>query len=97
MARRRYLVAYDIRDPKRLRDVHVCMKGFGDPLQYSVFLCDLDGMERVRMIGDLRTIIHERQDSIAIVDLGDPSGRGLDCFEFLGVTMDLPESGPTII
>lgn len=73
------------------------MKAFGDPLQYSVFLCDLDGMERVRMISELRTIISERQDSIAIVDLGDPAGRGLECFEFLGVTMGLPESGPTII
>ena len=47
MSRRRYVVAYDIREPKRLRQVHSAMKAFGYPLQYSVFVCDLDGMERV--------------------------------------------------
>lgn len=31
MARKRYIVAYDIREPKRLRDVHAVMKGFGYP------------------------------------------------------------------
>ncbi len=97
MARRRFLVAYDIREPKRLRAVHACMKGFGEPLQYSVFLCDLDGTERIVMRADLRDIMNEREDSIAIVDLGDPRTKGMDCFEFLGVTWDLPGSGPRIV
>lgn len=97
MARRRYLVAYDIREPERLRQVHAAMKGFGDALQYSVFLCDLDGMERVHMKATLRAIIHERVDSIAIVDLGEATGRGVECFEFLGPTLGLPRSGPRIL
>lgn len=97
MARRRYLVAYDIRDPDRLRAIHGCMKGYGDPLQYSVFLCDLDGMERLGMVRDLRAIMNEWEDSVAIVDLGDPARQGTDCFEFLGVTWGLPRSGPTIV
>lgn len=97
MARRRYLVAYDIREPRRLRAVHTCMQGFGDPLQYSVFLCDLDGMERIQMLIELREAINEREDSIAIVNLGDPKGRGLECFEFLGVTTALPRTGPRVV
>lgn len=97
MARRRYLVAYDIREPVRLRQVHTAMKGFGDPLQYSVFLCDLDGMEHVRLKATLRAIIHERLDSVAIVDLGESRGRGMECFEFLGVTLGLPRSGARIL
>lgn len=97
MPRRRYLVTYDIREPKRLRAVHTCMKGYGDPLQYSVFLCDLDGMERIRMLVELRDAMNEREDSIAIVDLGETAGNALDCFQFLGVTMPLPESRPRII
>lgn len=97
MARRRYLVAYDIREDKRLRVVHKTMRGYGDPLQYSVFICDLDDMERVRMRSDLRSVMNEHADSIAIVDLGDPSGKGLECFEFLGPTMDLPDGGPHIV
>jgi CRISPR-associated protein Cas2 len=73
------------------------MKGYGDPMQYSVFLCDLDPSERVVMRGELRRIMNEREDSVAIVDLGDPAGKGLECFEFLGVTMRLPHGGPRIV
>jgi len=40
MARRRYLVAYDIRDDRRLRSIAGCMEGYGTRIQYSVFVCD---------------------------------------------------------
>jgi CRISPR-associated endonuclease Cas2 len=36
VARRRYLVAYDIRDDRRLRLVAGCMEGYGSRVQYSV-------------------------------------------------------------
>ncbi|MDD4792699.1 MAG: CRISPR-associated endonuclease Cas2, partial [Firmicutes bacterium] len=39
--RRRFIVCYDISDPKRLRKMYRTMRGFGDPLQKSVFTCDL--------------------------------------------------------
>jgi len=97
MARRRYAVAYDIRDPQRLRRVHGAMKGYGDPLQYSVFLCDLDGSELILMRAELRDLINEREDSVAIIDLGEARGRGMECFEFLGVTVGLPTTGPRIV
>ena len=47
MARRRYLVAYDIREDRRLRNVATCMEGYGDRIQYSVFVCDLSEEEAV--------------------------------------------------
>ena len=97
MPRRRYLVTYDIRDDRRLRAVHKTMKSYGDPLQYSVFLCDLDPIERVHMRADLRAAINDQADSVAIIDLGDPTSRGVDCFEFLGVTLGLPDSGPHVL
>ena len=98
MARRkRYLVAYDIREDKRLRRVHKTMKGYGWALQYSVFVCDLDAMELLAMRTDLGEIIHYALDSIAIVDLGSPDGRGSDCFQFMGVANRLPTAGPVII
>lgn len=97
MPRRRYLVTYDIRDDRRLRAVHKTMKSYGNPLQYSVFLCDLDPIERVRMRADLRATINDHADSVAVIDLGDPNGRGVDCFEFLGVTPALPNSGPHVL
>ena len=43
--RTRYLVSYDISDPKRLRRVHKAIKAFGWPMQYSIFICDLDAVE----------------------------------------------------
>ena len=44
MSRLRYLVSYDICDPKRLRKVARSLEGFGVRLQYSVFECPLDEM-----------------------------------------------------
>lgn len=96
-SRKRYLVAYDIREDKRLRRVHKTMKGYGWSLQYSVFICDLDRIELLSMRSDLGNIIHHGLDSIAIVDLGSPNERGSDCFQFMGAPTRLPTSGPVII
>ena len=97
MTRRRYLVAYDMRQPKRLRRIHSAMKGFGYPLQYSVFVCDLDRMEKLAMIERVGSVIDHRQDSVAIVDLGDPELRGVECLEFLGQRRPLPEDKVRIV
>ncbi|MGH7736190.1 MAG: CRISPR-associated endonuclease Cas2, partial [Gemmatimonadales bacterium] len=53
MARRRYLVAYDIRDDRRLRGIAGCMEGYGTRIQYSVFVFDLSDREKVVMRGDI--------------------------------------------
>ncbi len=97
--RRRYLVCYDIRDPKRLRETHKVMVGHGDPLQYSVFLCDLSGMERTRLVSRLKKVINEAFDSIAIFDLGPTGSSGpARRIETIGPTRPMPTSGePTII
>lgn len=97
MSRRRFLVAYDIREPKRLRTVHTAMKAFGNPLQYSVFVCDLDPSEKVRMRSRIGDIIDHRHDSVAIVNLGDVESRGVECFEFMGRTRPLPKGGAQIV
>lgn len=96
-SRRRYLVAYDIRDDKRLRLVYKTMKGYGWRMQYSVFICDLDRIELLSLKTDLGAIIHHAVDSIAIIDLGSPHERGSDCFQFMGAADGLPESGPVIL
>lgn len=95
--RRRYLAAYDIRDDKRLRRVHKVMKAFGWPMQYSVFICDLDKMELVELQLAIGQEIDHSEDSIAFIDVGDPADRGRDCFTFLGVAPRLPTAGPLII
>ena len=51
MARCRYLLVYDIADPRRLRRVCTLMEDHGERLQYSVFLCDLTLAERAELEG----------------------------------------------
>lgn len=98
MERTRYLVAYDISDERRLRQVHRCVVGFGHPLQYSVFVCDLTSRELIQLRVSLRDLIDYRADAIAIVDLGPAADRGRFCFEFMGRTTPLPSpGGPTIV
>jgi len=94
--RTRYLLAYDIRDEKRLRRVHLVAKDFGEPLQYSLFICDLTRAElmglRSRLLDEMRVAV----DSVALIDLGEPQGRAVRSMEFLGQHRSLPDSGPTI-
>ena len=95
--RNRYLVAYDIRDDKRWRKVYRCMNGYGDPVQYSVFLCDLSDRERVLLVGNLLPLINQREDRVMIVNLGPADGRAAKAIEFLGQTLPMPERGPVIV
>lgn len=95
--RHRYVVAYDIRDPKRLRRVHKTVRAFGWPMQYSVFICDLDQMELVELRLALGAVMQHDVDSVALIDVGDPTERGRACFSFMGPPPLLPRSGPVII
>ncbi len=73
------------------------MKEFGWSMQYSVFICDLDKMELIDLQTRLGFEMHHRDDSIAIIDLGDPHERGRSCFAFMGSAPALPTSGPVVI
>ena len=85
--RAQYLVAYDISDAKRLRRVFKIMNGFGDPLQYSVFVCDLSEVERWKLKDALVGVIHHREDRVVFVNLGPSGGRAAEAFEYLGRQM----------
>lgn len=95
MSRRRYLVAYDIRDDRRLRSIASCMEGYGARIQYSVFVCDLSAQEAVLMRGDLETIMKRTEDSVMVVDLGRPGET--ERFLFLGYHENLPSGGAVIV
>lgn len=94
--RLRYLLTYDIRDPKRLRHVHKLAKAWGDPLQYSVFVCDLTKIELITMRQDLIELMNLDEDSVSFFDLGAPAGRGLRCIEFIGTRRPLPDGSAQI-
>lgn len=68
--RRRYLLSYDVRDQRRLRQARRIANRFGSAVQYSVFVCDLSEAERIRLLRILGTVVHQRLDSVVLVDLG---------------------------
>ena len=70
--RTRYLLAYDIREKRRLRRVHRVAKDYGEPLQYSLFVCDLTVVELMRLKGALVEEMKQTEDSVSIFDLGRP-------------------------
>jgi CRISPR-associated protein Cas2 len=92
--RYRYLVAYDVSDPKRLAKTRKRLKGYGDAMQYSVFVCDLDANEKAAMERDLMRIVDTGIDRVAIVRLG--LGGDRQPFEFLGPPPALPFDGPLV-
>jgi CRISPR-associated protein Cas2 len=95
MARRRYLVAYDIRDERRLRAVATCMEGYGERIQYSVFVCDLSAREFVLMRGSLERLMMQSADSVMVVDLG--LGGDSSRFLFLGQRERLPSTAAVVV
>ena len=82
--RNRYIVAYDVGEAKRLRRIFRKMNGFGDPLQYSVFVCDLSSKERVMLEEALTEIINLKEDRVLIIDIGPADGRGPGAVRTLG-------------
>ena len=92
-----FLVAYDIRDPKRWRKVFKTMHGYGEPLQYSVFSCALDAREKAQLIADLHDLLHHEEDRVMIADLGPRDGRARTALTFLGRSDRPQEPGPVIL
>lgn len=68
MKRRWHLVAYDVRDDKRLRKVAKILQGYGLRLQYSVFRCLLSDRDAERMRWDLARVM-DKKDGLLIVSL----------------------------
>ena len=82
--RNRFLVCYDVPDPKRLARTYKKMNGFGEPVQYSVFICDLSPKERVLLEVALTEVLNLKEDRALIVDIGPSDGRGSESVTILG-------------
>jgi CRISPR-associated protein Cas2 len=86
-----FLVCYDVTDPKRLRKAYQLMKGFGDPLQYSVFRCELSPRQLQALREKLWALLNLAEDRVMIADLGPSGARGSNCIELWGQ----PRTEPT--
>ena len=92
-----YVVSYDIMDHKRLYRVHRTIKGFGEPIHYSVFRCNLTPKGKVELLAALFELIKHDEDRVMIVDMGPIEGKVEDRIEFLGVYPDETERKAIIV
>ncbi len=68
--RRFYVVSYDITDDKRRNHVAKELLGYGDRIQFSVFIVVASPAKLHRLRDALKRKIVAAEDSIAIFDLG---------------------------
>lgn len=57
-----YLIAYDIRDPKRWRKAHKLLQGYGESVQLSIFRCRLSQRDREKLRWELEQILAAEDD-----------------------------------
>lgn len=65
-----YFITYDIRCPRRWRQIYKIMCGYGEWVQLSVFQCRLDRIGILQLEATLNDHIQHDEDHILIVDVG---------------------------
>lgn len=63
-----HLIAYDVRDPKRLRRVAQTLEGYGTRVQYSLFRCRLDRETLEKLRWELAKIL-DPVDSLLVMPI----------------------------
>ena len=61
-----HLITYDVREPKRLRNVAKTLEGYGTRVQYSVFRCRLDNLTLEKLHWELNEIMEDEDDLLVI-------------------------------
>ena len=85
MSRTRYLVSYDVCDPKRLRKVARVLEGFGTRLQYSVFECPLDDLRLAELKSEVHPLLNHSEDQVLFVSLGSDAREASLVIEAMGL------------
>ena len=63
-----HLIAYDVRDPKRLRKVAKILEGYGTRIQYSIFRCRLDRESLEKLHWELNQTM-EKEDDLLVMPM----------------------------
>ena len=87
-------IAYDIRSPKRWRQVYRILKGYGARLQLSVFECLLSETQLAELREQLDPVLDHAEDRLLIARLCAPCSAGV---ELWGETVARQHSGPLIV
>ncbi len=70
--RKWYLLAYDIKNPKRLSRLHYFIKKKAICLQRSVYLVQSSEDELDVMISKIRKIVHDKKDDVRLYPVSQP-------------------------
>jgi len=65
-----YMIVYDVRHPKRWRQLYKVMQGYGEWVQLSVFQCLLSPMRKAQLLGRIEEAIDLMEDHVMLMDLG---------------------------
>jgi CRISPR-associated protein Cas2 len=95
--RRCFLVCYDIRNPKRWRQIFKIMKGHGEHWQFSVFFCVLKPIDRVRLQSQLEEAMNLKEDQVMIIDLGSDEDVARHTAVFLGPAVPQNDKGMLVV
>lgn len=90
MARRHYMISYDIADDKRRYHVFRLLHDYGDRAQYSVFFCELSARELAALRGRLDRLVNHRQDQVIILALRPASDSLANSLTTVGKAYEPP-------
>lgn len=95
--RHAFVVTYDISDPSRWRQVYKTMRGYGEHIQLSVFLCELTAVKLVELRAILSGQIHHGEDQVLFIDIGPADGRAVGAVHAIGRRHEVEGTGPVIV
>jgi CRISPR-associated protein Cas2 len=86
MTAARVIVAYDIANPKRLRQVCRIVSSFGRRLQFSVFECNLTNVKKEKLKFELNSVINHLEDQVLFITLNHRESPSSPIIEAIGIS-----------
>lgn len=83
-----FVISYDITDDKRRMQMLKLLKGYGTHVQYSVFECDLNATQFLRLQREIAAIIHRLSDSVRCYALDSAAVQRIQVFGVGRVSSD---------
>ena len=75
MARRFVLIGYDVTSDRRRARIAKTLHDYGDRIQYSIFCCQVNARELLRLKGLLGERVSAEDDRILFIDAGEVKGQ----------------------
>lgn len=72
------VAAYDIVDDARRTKVATALKNYGERVQYSVFECILDERRTAAMVGEVRRLLDDEQDTFRVYRLCEGCRKNIE-------------------